>query len=228
MCVCFCLLLSSVAGERYTTTSLIGAPISFVILFLISLLTILLPQIVPYKGRQHYRLYTIKHIPTLKSLDFTKISKTERETADRLANSAAGAALESDVQQEKDNTTKTFVPGEGRSAEESFVTNFTPEQKELIRQMVAKAASPAEIEAIESSVRRGVLPTAAQLPATTTTPTTATATTNGDSRKRSASENGADDSNSGGEGAAKKTRVEEESPPEIEEETEEKEEDEGE
>lgn len=168
-------------------------------------------------GRQHYRLYTIKHIPTLKSLDYTKISKSERETADRLANSAAGAALESDVQQEKDNTAKTFVPGEGRSAEESFVTNFTPEQKELIRQMVANAASPSEIEAIESSVRRGVLPTAA-LPATTTA---ATAATNGDSRKRSASENGADDSSGEGEEAAKKSRVEGESPQGIEKEPEE-------
>ena len=211
------------AGERYTTrrhwavhsivcytvtdpTHHLASPLSYLI------------------GRQHYRLYTIKHIPTLKSLDFTKISKSERETADRLANSAAGAALESDVQQEKDNTAKTFVPGEGRSAEESFVTNFTPEQKEHIRKMVANAASPAEIEAIESSVRRGVLPTvqlpatAAALPATTTA---ATATANGDSRKRSASENGADDSSDGGEEAAKKSRVEVESPPGIEEEPEE-------
>jgi hypothetical protein len=134
-----------------------------------------------------------------------------------LANSAAGAALEEDVQQEKDTTAKTFVPGEGRSAEESFVTNFTPEQKEVIRQMVASAASPAEIEAIESSVRRGVLPTAALPAATNAT----TATTNGDGRKRPASENGADDSNGDeGETAAKKSRVEENSPPEEEQEEE--------
>ena len=108
-------------------------------------------------------MYTIRNIPTLKTLDFIKITKTERERADRLANSAAGAALESDVQGEgrlSNAKTKTFVPGEGRSAEESFVTNFTPEQKEVIRQMVAHAKSPEEIEAIESSVRRGIFPTA--------------------------------------------------------------------
>ena len=86
------------------------------------------------------------------------MTKSERERAERLANSAAGAALESDVQQEAKSATKTFVPGEGESAEESFVTNFTPEQKEMIRQMVANAKSPAEIDEIERSVRRGIFP----------------------------------------------------------------------
>lgn len=111
--------------------------------------------------RQHYRLYAIHHIPSLKVLDFIKIKPAEREKAERLANSAAGAALESDAQKEAQSATKTFVPGEGESAEESFVTNFTPEQKETIRQMVANAKSPAEIDEIERSVRRGIFP---QLP----------------------------------------------------------------
>lgn len=93
-------------------------------------------------------------------LDFIKITTSERDRAQRLANSAAGAALESDIQQEaKSTTTKTFVPGEGESAEESFVTSFTPEQKATIRDMVANAKSPAEIDEIERSVRRGIFPT---------------------------------------------------------------------
>ncbi len=53
---------------------------------------------------------------------------------------------------------KTFVPGEGKSAQESFATSFTPEQKEAIRQLVANAKSPAEIEDIELSVQRGIFP----------------------------------------------------------------------
>ena len=83
-------------------------------------------------GRQHYRLYAIHHIPSLKVLDFQKVTNLDRCKAERLAKSAADAALERDVQQEK-----TFVPGEGRSAQESFATSFTKEQKEQIRQMVA-------------------------------------------------------------------------------------------
>jgi hypothetical protein len=80
----------------------------------------------------------------------------ERERADRLANSAAGAALAKDVGHEE--TANTFVPGEGKSAEESFVTSFTKDQKDQIRDMVANASSPAEIEEIERSVKRGIFP----------------------------------------------------------------------
>lgn len=115
-------------------------------------------------------------MPTLKVLDFVKVKEAEREKAKRLAMSAAGAALESDVRLEARNAaaassrasgTKTFVPGEGRSAEESFTTQFTKEQKEQIRKMVAEASSPEEIERIEASVKRGVLPA----PAATATAT---------------------------------------------------------
>lgn len=108
-------------------------------------------------GRQHYRLYTIQSIPSLKVLDHQRITQTERDRARRLAGSAAGAALESDIQVEAGKQ-KTFTPGEGESAEESFAVNFTPEEKEQIRQMVANADSPTEIEEIERSVQRGVLP----------------------------------------------------------------------
>jgi hypothetical protein len=98
----------------------------------------------------------------LKVLDYQRITKTERERADRLANSAAGAALESDVQDEgqsqQSSATKTFTPGEGTSAEESFVVNFTKEEKERIREMIANAKSPTEIEEIERSVKRGIFP----------------------------------------------------------------------
>ncbi|KAL3934249.1 MAG: hypothetical protein SGARI_003473 [Bacillariaceae sp.] len=130
--------------------------------------------------KQHYRLYTIKHIPSLKVLDFQRVTKTERDRAERLASSAAGAALESDVQEEGRHA-KTFTPGESETAEEAFVVNFTPEEKERIRQMVANAKSPQEIEEIERSVKRGILPQIAG--------------ENGDSRKRPADESSATDNN---------------------------------
>jgi len=118
-------------------------------------------------------LYAIQKIPSLKVLDFCKVTKAESEKAKRLAKSAAGAALEVDVQQEAREaaTNKTFVPGGagGKSAKESFTTNFTPEQKEQIRQMIANAKSPAEIEYIENSVKRGEFPSAAVTKTTTTT-----------------------------------------------------------
>ncbi|KAL3801845.1 hypothetical protein HJC23_001241 [Cyclotella cryptica] len=133
----------------------------------------------PVTKRQHYRLYAIHKIPSLKVLDYTKIKQSERERAQRLAASAAGAAMEADARVEareaaaiaaaaqennayaysNDNEThKTFEPGEGKSAEESFATQFTLEEKAKIREMVANAASAEEIDRIESLVKRGIFP----------------------------------------------------------------------
>lgn len=130
-------------------------------------------------------MYAIHHIPSLKVLDFQKVTNSDRRQAERLATSAAGAALERDVQQEK-----TFVPGEGKSAQESFATSFTKEQKEQIRQMVANASTPAEIEEIEQSVQRGVFP------GTTTPVVTPPLEVNGNgaNRKRPANDNEEDES----------------------------------
>jgi len=111
-----------------------------------------------HEGRQHYRLYTIHKIPTLKVLDFCKVKQSERDKAQRLARSAAGAALEGDVKFEAKESAKTFVPGEGISAKDAFVTSFTADQKMRIRDMIANANSPAEIELIENAVKRGEFP----------------------------------------------------------------------
>lgn len=113
--------------------------------------------------RQHYRLYTIHRIPTLKVLDFIKIKKSERSMAKRLAMSTAGATLEGDVEFEaRQNALKaksnTFNPGEGKSAKESFLVSFTKEQKSQIKDMIANAISPEEIETIEECVKRGEFP----------------------------------------------------------------------
>lgn len=158
-------------------------------------------------GRQHYRLYAIRHLPSLKVLDNERITRSERDRADRLANSAAGAALESDVQDEGRNNndvngsaTKTFTPGEGKSAEESFVVNFTLEEKERIRLLVANAKSPQEIEEIERSVKRGVLPKEAAA-VTLATEESSNHPSESNERKRPLSENGAEDV------ATKKTKI---------------------
>lgn len=127
-----------------------------------------------FTGRQHYRLFTIHQISTLKILDFAKVKPAERDRAQRLAQSAAGAALYSDVQAEARQrraangtgaTAKTFEPGDvdDTTGGRSFVTaNFTTEQKEQIRLLLINATSAKEVEEIESSVRRGVLPAALQ------------------------------------------------------------------
>lgn len=116
-----------------------------------------------------------------------KIKDAERSKAQRLAMSSAGAALEGDVQIEareaaaadaasnansnddKNGNVKTFTPGQGQSAKESFVVNFTKEQKAEIKNMILNARSPAEIEKIEESVRRGEFPSFAATATATAT-----------------------------------------------------------
>ncbi len=126
--------------------------------------------------KQHYRLYVIQKLPWLKVLDFERIKDAERAKAHRLAVSAAGAALEGDVQLEAreaaiaanaaadssmdENGVKTFTPGHGQSnsTKESFKVHFTKEQKVEIKNMIANARTPEEIERIEECVRRGEFP----------------------------------------------------------------------
>lgn len=144
----------------------------------------------PVTRKQHYRLYTLNKIPTLKVLDFIKVKQTERDKAARLAMSAAGAALEGDVQieaRDAKSKAKTFNPGEGKSAKESFVVNFTPEQKAQIKDMIANASSPAEIERIEDCVKRGEFP--------------------GKASDEKIKENGGGDINGNGDKATKKQRT---------------------
>ena len=74
------------------------------------------------------------------------------------AREAAAAVAASSNNYEFSEDTNTFEPGEGKSAEESFATQFTLEEKAKIREMVANAASAEEIDRIESLVKRGIFP----------------------------------------------------------------------
>jgi hypothetical protein len=116
------------------------------------------------QGRPHYRWYTIQNIPSLKILDLERITRTERNRAQQHLESNS-ILIEEEGEKPlynsnniNNNNNYTFTPGEGASAEESFVVNFTKEEKEQIRQMVANAKSSQEIEQIERSVKRGIFP----------------------------------------------------------------------
>jgi len=104
-------------------------------------------------------------MPSLKNLDYARITAVERKTSERLLASAAGAALQNDVtiegkraEKELKNGVQTFNPGEGGDVKEGYVANFSVEEKEKIKKMIGNAKSADEIERIEESVRRGVFP----------------------------------------------------------------------
>lgn len=86
------------------------------------------------------------------------MTRTERATARRLAESAAGAALEDDIAKNRlDNN--AFEVAEGDDDDDAALANaFTVEQKEQIRELLANATSIQQVEEIENSVKRGLLP----------------------------------------------------------------------
>ena len=111
-----------------------------------------------YLGIHYYRLYTIHTIPSLQVLDYQKINQKERDKAKRFALSAAGAALQSDILNSESEPDNTFVPGKANTPKENFRIQFTPTQKEQIREMIMNAKNPGDVETIEEFVKRGEFP----------------------------------------------------------------------
>jgi len=112
----------------------------------------------PVTRIHYYRLYTIHTIPSLQVLDYQKINQKERDKAKRFALSAAGAALQSDILNSESEPDNTFVPGKANTPKENFRIQFTPTQKEQIREMIMNAKNPGDVETIEEFVKRGEFP----------------------------------------------------------------------
>jgi U2 small nuclear ribonucleoprotein A' len=96
----------------------------------------------PIVAKLNYRMYIIFKIPCLKSLDFRKIRKTEREESAKYFKSVIGKAMLDDLLSEKHAKTQEIV--------ELVLTN---EQKEIVRQAILSATSKEEVELIEKRLK---------------------------------------------------------------------------
>jgi hypothetical protein len=92
-------------------------------------------------GQPNYRLHTIHAIPSLKVLDYNKVTAKERAQASQLT---------------ADNTTGTAQTTESDTA--NAPVELTDDQREQIKQLLAQASSVQEIQEIEASLRKGMLP----------------------------------------------------------------------
>ncbi|CAN0252354.1 unnamed protein product, partial [Ectocarpus sp. 12 AP-2014] len=106
-------------------------------------------------NKQYYRLYMINLIPSLKQLDFQKVTMKERESAARLARSQAGQAMIQDVAQQAEKA-KTFTPG-APAAEEQKLTD---EHRAIYADRIAKATTVEEIEMLSKKIQAGIIPSA--------------------------------------------------------------------
>eukprot|EP00903_Cladosiphon_okamuranus_P006037 g5955.t1 len=106
-------------------------------------------------SKQYYRLYMINLVPSLKQLDFQKVTVKERESAARLAGSQAGKAMMQDVAQQAEKA-KTFTPGALAPAEQKL----TDEHRAIYADRIAKATTVEEIEMLSKKIQAGIIPSA--------------------------------------------------------------------
>ncbi|CAB1120169.1 unnamed protein product [Ectocarpus sp. CCAP 1310/34] len=94
-------------------------------------------------NKQYYRLYMINLVPSLKQLDFQKVTVK------------AGQAMIQDVAQQAEKA-KTFTPG-APAAEEQKLTD---EHRAIYADRIAKATTVEEIEMLSKKIQAGIIPSA--------------------------------------------------------------------
>lgn len=132
------------SNNRIATLSEIDHLASLVKLELLSLLDN------PVTEREHYRLYVIHKIPTLKMLDFQKVKQQERDAAAALFATEAGAGILLDVSEEGKHIT-----AQKEAAENGHKNQLTEAQKDEISQAIEKATTKEEMDLIERQLRTG-------------------------------------------------------------------------
>ena len=102
----------------------------------------------PVNVKQHYRYYVIHSIPSLKTLDYKKITKKEKDETVAFFKSSAGKAFSASVVTEK--TAQQDV-STGKSA--APVMALSDEQKILVRKAIENAKTRDEIDIIEKHLK---------------------------------------------------------------------------
>ena len=102
----------------------------------------------PVSMRANYRLYAIHRLPSLKMLDYRKVSQKERQESKAFFESAAGKAIE----------TAGAAEGKGSSGATGGGVNgvavtLTEEQKRLVRQAIEAATTKEQIDTIERKLK---------------------------------------------------------------------------
>ncbi|EHY55069.1 U2 snRNP complex subunit [Exophiala dermatitidis] len=124
----------------------------------------------PVTRKEHYRLYLIWAIPSLRFLDFQKVKDAEREQARELFGTVDNPTeLAAKIKGVK---TRTFdvasggtningKPGGGGAAGKGVRTQLTETEKKRVQEMIKNAKSLAEITRIEKDLAEGRIPAGA-------------------------------------------------------------------
>jgi len=105
----------------------------------------------PVTEREHYRLYVIHKIPSLKMLDFQKVKQHERASAKALFITSEGIGYIAGVTEEG-----RHINAQKEAAESNGNKNqLTPEQKAEISRAIEMATTKEEMDLIEKQLRSG-------------------------------------------------------------------------
>jgi U2 small nuclear ribonucleoprotein A' len=119
----------------------------------------------PVALQPNYRAYVIHKIPHLKTLDFMKISKKERDDSKALFASPAGRAFLSNVQQERAIYISSLEQKRASSASQGGSSNasntsankavlsLTDDQRRQVKEAIEKATTKEEIDLIEYQLK---------------------------------------------------------------------------
>jgi len=119
----------------------------------------------PVTKREHYRLYLIWSIPSIRFLDFQKVKDVERKEAKELFGTIQEPTeLASNIKGVKSRTFVASAPGiNGKAAasQQGVRTKLTDSEKKRVEKMIQNAKSFQEIERIEKDLAEGKIPAGA-------------------------------------------------------------------
>jgi len=115
-------------------------------------------------GLQHYRLYLIWSIPSLRHLDYQRVRDRERKEAEELFGTLGEPSeLALKIRGVKSKTVDAGVPTNGRvpnsgGGGKAFRAVLTDMEKKRVQEMLQNAKSMAEIDRIEKDLAEGRVP----------------------------------------------------------------------
>lgn len=111
-------------------------------------------------AKPNYQLYTIYILPSLKWLDFKKITMKERDESKAFFKSSAGKSFLQGIEQEAKIISETgavMANMNGNNGQASVVLNLTEQQKQLIKILIENATTRDQIDHIEKQLKVGNL-----------------------------------------------------------------------
>jgi len=119
----------------------------------------------PVTKKEHYRLYMIWSIPSIRFLDFQKVKDVERKQAQELFGTPeAPTELVAKIKGVKSRTfdvSAAGVNGKAAGGQKGMRTKLTESEKKRVEKMIQNAKSFQEIERIEKDLAEGRIPAGA-------------------------------------------------------------------